>query len=86
LLVEGDINLDTIDYLKEVEFIGRFPKGIEVLLVSLPIALEEARLINKNLTLSNLKSLFRKYNIFIFKDVEEWAKFKNPDYKPKRRK
>lgn len=67
-----------IDHLYRIKFIGYFPNGIEVLLVSLPIALEEAKVVDPELTLSFFKGILKKHNIFIFNSLEEYVKFKTP--------
>jgi len=62
-----------MSYLKKIEFIGPFPRGIEVLLVPIEPALQEAKGLYPNLTKNKLIDLLRKESVFIFKSAEEWG-------------
>jgi len=74
---------DVINVLWDMGYIGEFPQGFTVLLVSLPNALDEAILIDKTMTRSKLKTLFNERGILMFSSVEDWVKVKSPE-KPKK--
>ena len=81
-------NYDIVDTLRRNKFIGFFPYGIEVLLVSLPIAISEIEY-KWGIVLTNnqLKSLLEEQNVLVFKNPEDYLKWRNPDeYKKQRRK
>jgi hypothetical protein len=70
-------DLEKVEKLRRLKFIGDFPKGIEVLLVSLDTATEELKLEYPYLTSSILKSILTRRNILIFSNLEQWVKYKN---------
>lgn len=74
---EGALALNIVDHLKSLKFIGMFPQGIEVLLVSVDTAVQEAKVLDKELTSSKLKKLLEKNSIYIFNSLEDYVKFKD---------
>ena len=69
---------DIIDRLMRLRYIGPFPGGLEVLLVSIPQAIDEIRHLDPSMTSSRFKKILTKNDIFIFNSVEDWDKYKNP--------
>lgn len=78
-------DLEKVEKLRRLRFIGDFPKGIEVLLVPLDTALNELLLDYPELTLSTLRGILTRRNIFIFSNLEQWVKFKNGEGNGKKR-
>lgn len=75
---------DTVEHLRKLKFIGTFPRGIDVLLVSVNTAVEEMRLIDKEYKESRLLKELKEQDIHVFPNIEAWVKFKDPDRKRRR--
>lgn len=71
-------NDQIIEHLKKLKFIGKFPSNIDVLLVSLPTALSEVRLVEPDITEAKLKNLLKTAEVQVFSNIEDWVKFKTP--------
>lgn len=68
--------MDVLEHFKKIRFTGPFPQGIDVLLVSIPNALDEARSIEPDITREKLLTLLRKNNIAVFNTLEDYVKYK----------
>lgn len=81
------MNDEVIDLLWDLGFIGFFPGNLEVLLVSIPIALGDVNYDRDvKLTKSEFLSILKAHEIFIFNSPEDWLKYKNPELALKRRR
>jgi hypothetical protein len=67
---------EIIEHLRKIRFVGLFPQAIDVLLVNVTNALDEAKFVNKDLTKKQLLALLKKTGIFVFRDVEEYVRWK----------
>ena len=78
---------DILEKLRELKFIGPFPGGIEVLLVSVDTAYKEVNYwLHTEFTNSTFKTYLQKNNIFMFGSVDDWAKYKDPEHFAKNRR
>jgi hypothetical protein len=65
--------------LRDLKFIGFFPKGIEVLLVPIDTAYREINFcLNSTFTKNTFRTFLTENDIFMFGSVDDWAKFKDP--------
>lgn len=76
---------ETIAYLTDLQFIGSFPGGIEVLLVPFKTAFEEMNLLEPEFTEAKLKNYLKISNIQVFSSSEDWAKFKGLEKRKRNR-
>lgn len=65
--------IDLVNYLKEINFIGPFPLGMEVLLCPLESTLQESKGLYPDISKTALLNLLRKEGIFVFKSAEEYG-------------
>ena len=77
-------DLEKVEKLRRLSFIGDFPKGTEVLLVPIDTATQELKLNYRDLTSSVLKSILTRRNILVFSNLEQWVKYKNGESNGKR--
>lgn len=68
--------MEITELLKSLKYIGMFPQGIEVLLVPIDTAVQEAKVLDKELNSKKLKSILLKNNIYVFSTLEDYVKFK----------
>ncbi len=69
-------NLKIVEHLRKIRFVGPFPQGMDVLLVSINNALDEGRFIDKDLTRKELLSILKNSKIRIFRDIDDYARAK----------
>jgi hypothetical protein len=67
---------EIIEHLRKVRFIGLFPEGVDVLLVKVTNALDEAKFVDREFTNKQLLVLFKKAGIFVFRDVEDYSRWR----------
>lgn len=72
------------DRLRDLQYVGNFPNGIEVLLVSLEHAFREINYdINElglnPLTISQFRKVLSEGSILVFPNLEAWEKYKDPE-------
>lgn len=68
---------EIVIYLKNIRYIGPFPTGIEVLLVSVSNALDETKVLYPELTRDKLISLLKTEGVYVFNNLEDWCRHKN---------
>lgn len=70
---------EIIDRLYRLRYVGQFPGGYSVLLVSLDTATTEINYLFKmDLTSKQVKTFLKEEEIFIFNTPDDWFNFKTP--------
>ena len=74
-----------IEHLRKIKFVGPFPKNTTALLTNLQNALDEARLVDKKLSRSDLLKILQKEEIMVFADVNDFYRWKIGARMPRKR-
>ena len=72
--IECNLDIDVVYTLRHLRYIGLFPGGQETLLVPLSNALDEAKVINPELTKVQLKNILKKHNVRIYNSLDEYVR------------